>query len=123
MQFNLEGLIYLAGAAALLGLYFHRKRRLPRLTPQSLPELEPPQIDELKRLLATAYERMLFLGLGLLVLAAVTFSAGGADLKIFFMFLSLALFIANFPPRQKAMKLLLNSGISLQQIKKTGVSL
>ena len=123
MVFGFDGIIYLVGSIILIGMYFTRKKSLSSFRPENLSELDWAARSELKRLLESAYERLLFLGLGLLILASVCFSGLDAGLKAFFLFLVFVLFFANIPPRHKLMKILLVNGISLKRIREAGLKL
>lgn len=120
---GLDGIVYLAGSVVLLAMYHTRRKRLSRLCRQSFPELDAPAFSELKQLLESCYERMLFLGIGLLVLASVSLSGLSAGLKAFFLVMVFVLFFASIVPRHKVMKILVANGISLRQIKDTGIKL
>jgi hypothetical protein len=120
---GLDGIIYLAGSAVLLAMYQTRRNRLSRFCRQNFPELDGPTFSELKQLLESCYERMLFLGIGLLVLASVSLSGLSAGLKAFFLVVVFVLFFANIAPRHRLMKMLLAKGISPEKVREVGVKL
>jgi hypothetical protein len=123
MEFTLEGFIYLFAGLIILFLYFIRKKGGSSLSPDIMPELDKESFLKLKGLLETCYERTLYLGIAFLFLAYVTFSNSNLDLRAFCFFVIIALFVYNIPPRNKAMKILISSGISLKTLKSKGVRL
>ena len=120
---GLDGIVYLAGSMVLLAMYHTRRKRLSRFCRESFPELDAPAFSELKQLLESCYERMLFLGIGLLVLASVSLTGLSAGLKAFFLVMVFVLFFANVAPRHRLMKMLLAKGIRPEKMKATGVKL
>lgn len=123
MVLGLDSIIYLAGSAVILAMYHTRKKCLPRFSRENFPELDRAAFSELRRMLESCYERMLFLGIGLLVLASVSFSGLSAGLKAFFLVVVFALFFANIGPRHKLMKELLANGIDSKRMRQAGVKL
>ena len=76
---------------------------------------------ELKALLKTAYERMLYMGVLFFPLAWATYRGGGAVSRLFFLALIVLLFISNIPPRHKVMRLLERYGLSIKQLRESGI--
>jgi hypothetical protein len=120
MTLSVEFFIYLVAGVVILVLYNTRRKGLNALRPESVPEIEKATFLELTRLLATCYERTLYLGVSVLFLAYAT--ARSNDVKAFGVLITLALFIYNIPPRNKAMRVLDSAGVSLQSLKERGIS-
>ncbi len=123
MLIGLDDIIYLAGSAVLLAMYITRKRRLSRFSRESFPELDGPTFSELRDLLESSCERLLFLGVGLLVLASISICGMNPGLEAFFLVVVFALFFASVAPRHRLLKKLLSNGIDLQRIRQAGVKL
>lgn len=123
MILNWEALLYILGGLVILFLYRQRIQGLPKLTPESLPEVDRASFLALKALLESAYQRMLFLALSLLLLAAATVLQWDLDIKAFFMLSTLIIFVANMFPRHKLMKLLLGLEIPVERLKEIGIRL
>lgn len=119
MTLSVEFFIYLVAGTAILALYNARRKGLNALMPESIPEMEKADFLELTRLLATCYERTLYLGVSVLFIAYATARSSG--IKAFFILLTLGLSIYNIPPRNKVMRILEASGISLQSLKEKGI--
>ncbi len=123
MAFELEGFIYLFAGVIIIFLYFIRKKGISRLKPDVIPELDKGAFFDFKSLLETSYERTLYLGIAFLFLAYVTLTGLSLDIKVFCILVIIFLFIYNILPRNKVMKILISSGISMKSIKKRGVRL
>jgi hypothetical protein len=121
MTFSVEFFIYLAAGIAVLLLYYVRKKGLQALNPATMPELDKPEFLEFKSLLATAYERTLYLGVSVLFLAYVTVRLSEA--KSFAVILTIGLVLYNIPPRHKIMKILAAAEVDLKSLKQRGISL
>lgn len=123
MTFAFEGFIYLFTGLIIILLYLIKKKEIPGLSHDIIPELDKETFLDFKRLLETSYERTLYLGVAFLFLAYVTFSNLSFDIKAFCILAVIGLFIYNIPPRNRTMKILVSSGISLKTIKSRGVRL
>ncbi len=123
MVFNLEGFIYLFAGLIIIIMYIKKKRKIPGLNSDLLPELDREAFINLKILLETLYERTLYLGIVFLLLAYVTFSGLNLEVKALCILVIIGLVIYNILPRNKVMKILISSGISLKTIKDRGVRL
>jgi len=110
----------LAGIIIIL-LYIKQERGLLRLNHEMIPELNEETFNELKTLLRTLYQRTLYLGLAFLFLASLTISKASFETRIFGLLVILVLFIYNIPPRNKVMKILMDSGVDLKDIKNRGI--
>lgn len=121
MTLSVEFFIYLVAGVAILALYYVRRKSLRGLGPESMPELDKPEFMEFKSLLATAYERTLYLGVSCLFLASVT--ARVSEAKTFALILTLGLVLYNIPPRHKIMKILSAAEVNLKSLKQRGISL
>jgi hypothetical protein len=123
MTFQLEGFVYLFAGLVIIFLYFIKKKGISVLSHDIIPEFDEGAFLDFKSLLETSYERTLYLGIAFLFLAYVTFSNLSFDIKAFCILAVIGVFIYNIPPRNKAMKILISSGISLKTIKSRGVRL
>lgn len=119
MTLSVEFFIYLVAGIVILLLYNKRRKGLNALRPESIPEIEKAVFLDLTRLLATCYERTLYLGVSVLFLAYTV--ARSSDIKSFCIFLTLGLFIYNIPPRNRVMRILDSSGVDLKFLKKKGI--
>lgn len=121
MTFSVEFFIYLVAGIAILAFYYVRSKNLQTLTPEALPELDKAEFQEFKSLLATCYERTLYLGVSFLFLAYT--AARSSQIKVFAILLTIGVFIYNIPPRHKAMKVLSSAGIDVKSLKQRGFNL
>jgi hypothetical protein len=121
MTFSVEFFIYLVAGVAILALYYVRRKGLDALKPESMPELDKLEFMEFKRLLATAYERTLYLGVSFLLLAYTT--ARASEIKSFAVILTVGLVLYNIPPRHKIMRILASAQVDLKSLKQRGISL
>lgn len=121
MIFSVEFFIYLVAGIAVLVLYYLRRKGLQGLTLEAVPELDKEEFLKLHSLLATAYDRSLYLGVSFLVLAFAV--ARASDIKAFCIILTVGLFLFNIPPRHKAMKLLASAGVDSKSLKERGIQL
>ncbi len=123
MTDTLTGLIYLMIGASLIYLFQVRRKRLGELTPQDFPYLDESTFNELKILLKTAYERILYLGVLFVPLAMSSFGGANNVSRLFFLVLIILLFLSNIPPRNRIMRLLEENNISYGDLKKQGIRL
>jgi hypothetical protein len=123
MNFSLEGFIYLLTGFILIFLYIIKKKGISRMNPDMISELDEEAFFNLKSLLEASYNRTLYLGIAFLFLAYTTLTNSGLDIKALCIFAIIGLFVYNIPPRNKAMKILISSGISLKTLKSKGVRL
>ncbi len=124
MSGNMNGaILYALVAAAIIYLFSVRRRKLTDFTRAQFPELDGPGFEDLRLLLKTAYERMLYLGVSFVPLAVATYHESGTQSKIFFLILIIFLFISNIGPRHKIIELLDTYALSLQDLKARGVVL
>ncbi|MEJ2181905.1 MAG: hypothetical protein P8Y66_00090 [Nitrospirota bacterium] len=121
MAFTVEVLIYLVTGIVIIALYVSRRRVLSALREEAVPALDKAGFLALRSLLATSYERALYLGVSFLFLAYA--SARQSGIKMFAVLLVLGLFVYNIPPRNKIMKLLTSSGVDPKSLKERGVRL
>lgn len=121
MVFTVEVLIYLVAGIAIIALYYTRKKSLDNLEERSIPELDRTDFLKLKSLLATCYERTLYLGVAFLFLAYAT--ARQSEVKLFAIIIILGTFVYNIFPRNKVMKLLTSSGVDPKSLKERGIRL
>ena len=119
----LNCLLFLMTGAAIIYLFQVRRKQLSTLTPEDLPELTPEDFDELKLLLKTAYERMLYMGVLFLPLAFSSVFDNSGISKIFFLILIALLFISNIPPRNKIIHLLERHNLSVHDLRDKGIRL
>ncbi len=117
----ISGLLYLLAGSAIVYLFQQRRRQLSRLSPDMLPELNEEAFEELKHLMKTAFERMLYLGILFFPLAySVSFGSGQVG-ELFFLALIALMFIANIIPRHKIARLLESHGLSVTDLKERGI--
>jgi len=121
MTFSVEFFIYLVAGVAILALYYVRRKGLGALKPESMPELDKPEFMEFKSLLATAYERTLYLGVSVLFLSYAT--ARASEIKSIAVILTVGLVLYNIPPRHKIMRILASVEVDLKSLKQRGISL
>jgi hypothetical protein len=119
----LTALLYLLTGISIISLFRVRRRALSCLDHSLVPELTEEEFFTLKILLKTAYERMLYMGVLFLPLAFSTLWGDGHFSTLFFLLLIGLLFISNVGPRQKIMRLLEDSTISMGELKKRGIVL
>lgn len=123
MTSQLSSLIYLVAGLAVVYLFQSRRKKLTEITRADFPELSDEDFQELVILLKTAYERMLYMGVGFFPLAYISYSNGAAASKLIFLALILLLFISNIPPRNKVMRLLDRCALSPEELKRRGITL
>ncbi len=117
----LSGLLFLMTGAAIIYLFQVRRKQLRYLTPEQLAELEEQDFDQLKVLLKTAYERMLYMGVLFLPLAFSSIHDGSKVSKLFFLLLITLLFLSNIPPRNRIIRLLEQYGLSVNDLRTRGI--
>ena len=116
-------LFYLLAGIGILYLFRERRKAVALMHHTHLPELSETDFSDLKILLKTAYERMLYLGVLFFPLAYSTFHGGDNVSSIFFLLLIALLFISNLVPRHKIMKLLKENNLSIIDLKQKGIKL
>ncbi len=116
-------IVYLVGGLILIGLYYVRKNSLENFSPESLSEISAGAISEILWLLKVSYDRMLLLGLCMILVSSLYFSGSSPGLKSFFIIMVFFLFFANIPPRHKLIKTLVESGINISRLRKAGLKL
>ncbi|MGD2079789.1 MAG: hypothetical protein PVJ36_01490 [Nitrospirota bacterium] len=119
MVFTVEVLIYLVAGIAIIALYYKRKKGLDSLGEGAIPELDKNDFLTLRGLLASSYERTLYLGVAFLFLAYT--AARQNEAKLFAIILVLGIFVYNIFPRNKIMKLLTSSGVDPKSLKERGL--
>ncbi len=120
---NLIALFYFAVGCSFIYFFQKRRKGVASIGNDLLPELSNKDLKDLKILLKTAYERMLYLGVLFIPLAFSTFQGGDRVSSIFFLLLIGLLFISNIMPRHKIVKLLENNGLSLNVLQERGIKL
>lgn len=119
MTVSIEFIVYLVAGVSIMVLYYIRKKGFDLLKPEVLPELDKSAFLDLKSVLASAYDRTLYLGVSFLFLAYT--EATSSEIKLFAIILTVSLFIANIFPRHKAMKILTAAGVDISTLKERGV--
>jgi coenzyme F420-reducing hydrogenase beta subunit len=119
LVFTVEVLIYLVAGVAIVALYYRRKKVLDSLDEGAIPELDKTEFLKLRSLLATSYERTLYLGVSFFFLAYA--SARQNEVKLFAIILVVGIFVYNIFPRHKIMKLLTSSGVDPKSLKERGL--
>lgn len=120
---TVSALIYMLAGAAIIYLFQVRRRALSELRRESFPGLDDEGFAELKVLLKTAYERMLYMGVLFFPLAVSAFRGGSSFSSLFFIILIIFLFLSNIPPRHKIMHLLEKHGLSIKELQELGIRL
>lgn len=118
---TLYALIYCLLGASVAYLFQVRRKKLAELRAEQFPGMGSKGFEELIILLKTAYERMLYMGVLFFPLAWVHYSEGASTSKLFFLALIVLLFFSNIPPRNKIIRLLEQHGLSIKQLRETGV--
>ena len=121
MTAQIYTILYLAGGLILTGLYYVRKKSLENFHAGSLPEISSGDLSEIIRLLKTSYDRMLLLGLCMIMLSSLYFSGSSTGLKSFFIIMVFFLFFANIPPRHKLIKALIDTDVSMKRLRSAGL--
>ncbi len=119
----ITALFYLMAGIGILYLFRKRRKAVALMHHTQLPELSESDFSDLKILLKTAYERMLYLGVLFFPLAYSTFHGGDKISSIFFLLLIALLFISNIVPRHKIIKLLKKNNLSIIDLKQKGIKL
>jgi len=117
------GEVSLLAAAVCFYLVFSRRESVQRLDGGTVPELDHPAREELRRLLVTAYRRLSLLATGFLLLAVSWLLGRPAPSRMGFLLLVAVLAVANVPPRVKAMRLLDAVGLSAAELGRRGITL
>ncbi|SMC20597.1 hypothetical protein SAMN02746041_00960 [Desulfacinum hydrothermale DSM 13146] len=123
MQMTFQGALYLVAAVVLTGIYLARERGLAKIDRTALPELEPAEVERLKGLLATAYQRTMYLAVSLYYLAFVTLFHRTVQAKWFGMILAVSLFFYNIPPRNRAMRIVTEAGLDWKELNRRHIKL
>ncbi len=119
----LNCLLFSMAGAAIIYLFQVRRKQLSNLKAEDLPEMDQEGFRELKILLKTAYERMLYLGILFLPLAFSSIFDESRVSNIFFLILISLLFISNIPPRNSIIRLLRRYGLSVGDLRDKGINL
>ncbi len=119
----ITALFYLMAGIGILYLFRKRRKAVALMHHSQLPELSESDFSDLKILLKTAYERMLYLGVLFFPLAYSTFHGGDKISSIFFLLLIALLFISNIVPRHKIIKLLKKNNLSIIDLKQKRIKL
>lgn len=117
----LSAILYAMVGLAVIYLFKNRRKTAGSLDHASLPELSDQDFHDLKILMKTAYERMLYLGVLFFPLAYSTFRGPDQTGTVFFLILIGLLFISNIPPRHKIMRLLERNHISTAELTQRGI--
>lgn len=120
---SVSALLYLLVGMAVVYLFQVRRKQLGELKVEQFPGLDQEGFAELRILLKTAYERMLYMGVLFFPLAYVSCRGGDMVSKLFFPTLIFLLFLSNIPPRNKIMRLLERYGLSIKELRKQGIRL
>ena len=88
-----------------------------------LPSLSAAQFAELKRAMVQSTERIRFLALAFLFLAAVIFARWHEDFRLFAILVVVVTFGLNIGPRHRLGKLVFDLGIDSAELKKNGIRL
>ncbi len=123
MMIGLDDIIYLVGSAVLLAMHYSRRRCLSRFSRENFTELDGSTFSELRDLLESSCERLLFLGVSLLVLASISICGMNPGLEAFSLVVVFALFFACVAPRHRFLRQLMAAGVDLQRVRQAGVKL
>lgn len=123
MNAQLSGIIYFIVGLAIIYLFQIRRKSLSALRREDFREMEEADFEELKVLLKTAYERMLYLGVVFFPLAYTSFVNGANISKLVFLVLIALLFLSNIPPRNKIMRLLERYELSMSFLRDRNIRL
>ncbi len=118
-----ETIIYFLTAFVILYMYMVRKKGLDRLSPDTFPEFEKAIFFQFKRLLDTAYERMLYLSGVFFLLGIITLFQLPPNTKLITYIALVGLFIYNIPPRNRIFQFLDAFDLDIKTLKKRGVKL
>lgn len=120
---TVSALIYFLAGAAIIYLFQVRRRALSELRNEQIEGMDEKGFSELKVLLKTAYERMLYMGVLFFPLAFSAMPGGAGVSELFFVTLIILLFFSNIPPRNKIMRLLESHGLSIKELQDVGIRL
>lgn len=123
MDPRFSAFVYLFAGLAIIYLFQTRRKKLAALKIADFPGIDDAGYEELILLLKTAYERMLYMGVGFFPLAYVSYVDGAMISKLVFLILILSLFIANIGPRNKIMRLLDRYDLTIDSLREQGVRL
>jgi hypothetical protein len=118
-----QPLIYMAAGLILLALYWSRNKGYARLQPDLLPYLSSADFAALKTALHQSIERMLFLALAFLFLAAVIVADWHEDFRMFAVLVVAIVFCLNIGPRHRLGKIVFHAGLDPAELKKHGIRL
>ncbi len=90
------------------------------MTKEQFPQLDENEFAQLKKLLKSASERILYLSIPLLMLGVTNLRASAKEAKLFFLVLLVLLFLYNIPPRNKIMHMFEKKGINYKELKAKG---
>ncbi|GEM_PF-974859 len=120
---DMFALFYLAAGCVTIYLFWKRRKSVASIDNNLLPELPGQDLKDLKILLKTAYERMLYLGVLFFPMSFASFNGQDRIDTIFFILLICLLFISNIMPRHKIVKLLKDNGLSPDELRQRGIDL
>jgi len=116
-------MLYLLAGAAIIYLFKKRRQTAGKLSHDQFPELSKEDFNNLKILLKTAYERMLYLGVLFFPLSFSTFHSQDRISTLFFLILIGLMLISNIIPRHRIMRLLEDNTLSIKILKQRGIRL
>jgi len=118
-----SGIVYLVLGIGLVSLFRLRRAQLRRLRPEDLDGLPDEAFAELLVLLKTAYDRTLYMGVLFFPLGGFTLAGPDPVSRLFFLALIFFLFLANIPPRHRAVRLLEAHRLGLDDLHRLGIRL
>ncbi len=118
-----ETTIYFLTALIIFYMYRVRKKGLDQIGPEAFPELEKAVFFEFKRLLDTAYERMLYLSGVFFLLGIITLFRLPPNTKLITYIALAGLFIYNIPPRNRIFQFLDAFNLDAKTLKERGIRL
>jgi ABC-type spermidine/putrescine transport system permease subunit I len=122
-MFSVTSIIFAMTGCAIIFLFQQKRKQLSRLEMSDFAELSEDDFFELKKLLKTAYERTLYMGVLFLPLAFSAREGGQKVSQIFFLILIILFLVSNILPRNEVMKLLERNGLTMKILKKRGIYL
>ncbi len=119
----MSSIIYALVGCAIIYLFQQRRRQLALIRNDMFPEFDEESYKQFVLLLKMAYERTLYMGVLFFPLAWATRSEGSQTSQLFFLVLIAFLFISNIIPRHKVLKLIEENELTVEELRKRGVTL
>lgn len=121
MPSDIKPLVCLIAGLILLYLHWIRRKSCDRLRAGMLPSLTHAEFGDLKELMRQSAERMLFLSLAFIILAASVWAHWHKDFQLLAMLVVVIGVGLNIPSRHRLAKMIFNAGIDTRALRKKGI--